>query len=506
MSFNLKHKKKQALLLLVLIGILCSFVFIEWWILKVISYPTLSPVLILVLFYLFTQIYFLWIIYLHVDYPKNYGRSNGFKIDLFLPTYNEPVNLVEKVIKAAAHLNCSPTIYLIDDGNKAEYKNLAAKYNINYLSRSNPTDNKAGNINNVLKYSEGELVAVFDIDHVPDKNFLEQTIGYFKNPQIGVVQVALDHYNCQESFVAKASSIMSDDFFATTMLGMNEMGCAVVFGSNSIFRREALLSINGYQRGLAEDLHTSIKLHAKKWKSIYVPEILAKGLVPADLKAFFKQQFKWACGVFEVLFRKYPGLIGSLSLKQNICYLTRMTYYLAGPIFFLHIVLASFALFSKDFSLDFADYVLNALPLVLMFIAVQIYIKQFYFIKKMKKGFHLKGYMLVLGTWAQYTAAFVSALFNIKIPFISTPKEVTESGSVILIIPQIAATAVLASGIVYSLFNYNNLSRLITIIFASLLIIIHYAVFYAAYENYKLRKKVKREKDHRQLELTPVSK
>ncbi len=496
MAVELRLKKKKLLLILVVLGFLSSFYYLKWWVDKSInSNPVFIFLFAIVLFYMIAQVYFLWIIYLNAKYPARADGNKEFKVDVFLPTYNEPVDLVEKTLKAVVDMSYPHTTYLIDDGNKVEYKELAEKYSAKYIARSNTIDYKAGNINNVLRYSDGEIIAVFDIDHIPQKHYLDHVVNHFNDSQVGVVQVALDHYNCSESYVANACCIMSDDFFAATMLGMSGMESTVIFGSNSVFRRKALLSIGGYQPGLAEDLHTSVKLHAARWKSIYVDRILAKGLVPADIPAFFKQQFKWANGVFEVLFKHFPSLLKSLTVSQIVCYVTRMTYYLAGPVVLIHIILTIAALYLRDFNVEFALYISHAIPFLFIFFVIQVYIKIFYYIKKKKKGFHISGYMLVLGTWPVYSVAFLSALFGIKIPFIATPKNKSSQGFVKLIIPQILTILILIAGIVYKIINYVDSISLEIIIIASSQILMHYAIFYGAWEHFLHRKEVSMKQD-----------
>ncbi len=496
MAVDLKQKKKKILLLLIVLGFFSSFYYLKWWVDKSIhSNPIYIFLFAIVLFYMVAQVYFLWIIYLNAKYPAKANGNKDYKVDVFLPTYNEPVNLVEKTLKAVVEMSYPHTTYLIDDGNKEEYKELAERYSVKYIARNNTKDYKAGNINNVLRYSNGEIIAIFDIDHVPQKHYLDHVVNHFNDPQIGVVQVALDHYNCTDSYVANACCIMSDDFFAATMLGMNGMDSTVIFGSNSVFRREALLSIGGYQPGLAEDLHTSVKLHAARWKSAYVAKILARGLVPADIPAFFKQQFKWANGVFEVLFRHFPSLLKSLTISQIVCYVTRMTYYLAGPVVLLHIILTIVALYSREFNLEFSQYITHAIPFLFLFLVIQVYIKIFYYIKEKKKGFHISGYMLVLGTWPVYTVAFLSALFGIKIPFIATPKDKSSRDFLELIIPQSTAILILTAGIIYKIINFEDLYSLAIILFATSLILIHYAIFYGTWEHFLHKKKVNKKEN-----------
>lgn len=488
-SIQLRLKKKKALLFLVILGFISSLYYFAWWF-EENRYlnPLLAICFIGILFYVITQVYFLWYIFLHSKYPKKKTPTKQYSVDVFLPTYNEPYWLVEKSCKAIVEIRYPHKTYLIDDGNNPQYKAIAEKYGAIYVIRPDKKDYKAGNINNVIKHSYGEIITIFDVDHIPQPEFLELTIGYFDDPKIGVVQVALDHYNQSESFVADACCKLNDDFFGATMLGMSGCGATVVFGSNSVFRREALVSIGGYKPGLAEDLNTSVHLHAEGWKSVYVPEILAQGLVPSDLLAFFKQQLKWARGVFETLFTHYPHLYKSLDLPKRICYMTRMTYYLAGPLITFHIIFGILSLFSQKISYQFTDYLTHALPFLIMFFIIQIFVKTFYYIKEKKKGFNTEGYFLVLGTWPIYTLAFISTILRINIPFIATPKESSKRGNFIIIVPQLITVIILIIGIVRKVITGLYDTPSFSLLFAATFILLHSAIFFAVWENYKKKK------------------
>ena len=472
-----------------------SIYYFAWWFKEFRFY---NPVVIFgflcVLFYIVTQVYFLWYIFLHSKYPIRKKANKTYSVDVVLPTYNEPEWLVEKACSAMVKIRYPHKTYLLDDGNNSAYRKIAERNGAIYIARKDKKDYKAGNINNVLEKLDGEIIAVFDIDHIPLRNFLDEVVGHFEDPEIGVVQVALDHYNQNESFIADACCKMNDDFFGATMLGMSGCGSTVVFGSNSVFRREALIKIGGYKPGLAEDLNTSIHLHADGWKSVYVPQILAQGLVPSDLLAFFKQQLKWSRGVFESLITIYPKLFRSLNLRKRICYITRMTYYLAGPVIAFHVIFCILALFSDRINFQFTNYLFHSIPFLAMFFAIQVFTKNFYFIKKKKKGFNAEGYILVLGTWPVYTFTFLTSLLRIKIPFIATPKEKSfAKENLILIIPQIITVLVLIAGIIYKIIDGLDFSPSFSILFASLMILLHTGVFYAVWESYKSGKKKSKE-------------
>lgn len=490
-SIQLKLKKKRALLFLIIIGFLSSIYYFSWWFEE---YRFRNPFVIFsflcVLFYIITQVYFLWYIFLHSKYPQRKKPDKTYLVDVILPTFNEPVWLIENACSAMVKMSYPHKTYLLDDGNNPACRKVAERNGAIYITRKDKKDDKAGNINNTLKALEGELIAVFDIDHIPQKNFLDEVVGHFDDEEVGVVQVALDYYNQKESFVANACCKLNDDFFGATMLGMYGCGSTVVFGSNSIFRKEALVKIGGYKPGLAEDLNTSIHLHADGWKSVYVSQILAQGLVPSDLLAFFKQQLKWSRGVFESLFTIYPKLYKHLNFRKRICYLTRMTYYLAGPVVAFHVVFCILALFFKEINYQFTNYLFHSIPFLFMFFLTQVFTKNFYFIKDKKKGFNIEGYILVLGTWPVYTFTFITTLFRINIPFISTPKEKSSvKKNLVLIIPQIFTIIILLTGITYKIIDGIDYPLSFTIIFALLIILLHGGVFYSVWEQYRFKKK-----------------
>lgn len=482
------ESKKPILLILVTCGTLSALYYFAWWFeFNRVYHPVLLALLVIAVLYYLVQVFPFWYICLHAKRPETIEPSSGLTVDVLIPTYNEPIWLVERNLKAALAMRYPHNTYLIDDGNKTEYRKLAERLGAHYLSRPINEDNKAGNINNALAHSKGEFVAIFDVDHVPKPNFLDRSLGYFRDPEIGFVQVMLSHYNQDESFIAAAAAERNDGFFGAPMLGLHGCGYAQAFGSNCIFRRKALESIGGYKSGLAEDLHTSIHLHANGWRSYYVPEVLAEGLEPADQASFFKQQFKWSSGVFTILRDIYPRLVKSLSLKTNICYLWRLSCYLTGPMVGIHILFTIFVLFcgSEIATAHFVDYLRHGIPFVIMSsLITYIMGKNFQVALPSKSGMPLQGLLLAYGTWPIYTLSFIYSLFGIKVPFIATPKEAKGGNFLKLVLPQIVTVILLISAITWRLCQGIDYSCMFVIAFALLQAFMHSGIFYAVYEGW----------------------
>ena len=174
-------------------------------------------------------------------------------------------------------------------------------------------------------------MTVFDVDHIPEPHFLDAVLGHFDDPRSGFVQALVAHGNQAESFVANAVAAQAYDIFSPTSMGMHGCGAATVWGAHCTFRRAALDAIGGHQVGLAEDLHTSLVLHSAGWQSVYVPTVVARGLVPADLGPISSSSSNGRAAYSRSSSRRALATSRRLQPAQAMCYLTRMTYYLVGP-------------------------------------------------------------------------------------------------------------------------------------------------------------------------------
>jgi cellulose synthase (UDP-forming) len=432
------------------LGVVASFVYFRWWLTRGLAEgPWAVPLLAFAAFYVLVQVYCAWFLYLSIEVPAPTSAPSGVTVDVLVPVYDEPLDLVERALAGAVGIRYPHRTYLLDDARDPRFAALATRLGAIRLVRAEGGGAKAGNVNAALARTAGEFVAVFDVDHVPEPDFLDAALGHFADPSVAFVQSGVAFRNREESFVARATSQQAEDIYGPTSMGMHGAGAAVVWGSHTTFRRAALAGIGGYQTGLAEDLYTSMRLHAAGWRSVYVPTVHASGLVPGDLRAFTRQQLKWARGVFEVLVAVFPRLARRLAPGQAAAYLVRLTYYLVGPVFLLHALFAARALFSDASRVraDFADYLLHAVPLGLAFVVVRRLANRRWSAPQSSSGFNVWGYAQACALWPVYTLALVCALLRVPIPHLSTPKSRTTRPQPLLAAPQVALLAVLMAAV-----------------------------------------------------------
>ena len=457
--------------------------FVSWWFeSERLSNPWLILLLMAAVSYCVFRGFFGCFIFSRCKHDEWTEAPAGWSVDVFVPAYDETELLVEQTLQAAKAMHYPHRTFLLDDGGRDELEALARRLDVGYLRRETNRDHKAGNVNHALERTSGEIVVIFDVDHVPCPDYLLRSLGPFKDAGIGFVQVRLDHSNGSESFVAGAAAERNDGFFGAPLHGMHGCGCAQKFGSNCLIRRSSLESIGGYKPGLAEDLHTSLRLHAAGWRSTYVSESLAKGIEPVELSGFFIQQYKWAHGVTSLLRDVYPRLITRFDFKTNICYAWRLTCFLAGPVVALCIMVTSIILYSgSEVLMDgYASYLLHAAPLVVVMWLVMATASKPFASDSINRETRMPmaGMLLAFGSWPVFTQASISAALGLKATFVATPKE--RGGTRLkLILPQILAVLVLASAIIRGLSVKVDLATMGVCAFAGMLILMHSAVFWA---------------------------
>src|SRR4030043_373801 len=261
-------------------------------------------------------------------YPVPPKAKRNTIVDIFIPTYNESVDVLRATLAGCAKISYPHRTYILDDGERDEVRALAAAFNCEYIARPTHEGAKAGNLNYALSRTNGELIATLDADHIPLPDFLDETIGFFEDQTVAVVQGPQLFYNL-DSFEHESPDWHEQKlFFHVILPGKNRTNSAFWCGTPSVLRRSAIESIGGIaEETVTEDLHTSIRLARRGYRVVYIDRPLASGLAPATLKDFLAQRFRWAQGAMQVLRKDNPLWGRGLPLGQRISFLDRKSTY-----------------------------------------------------------------------------------------------------------------------------------------------------------------------------------
>lgn len=411
-----------------------------------------------------------WTHYFFITVPKTPPLTKTYSVDIFTTfCAGEPIQMIEETLTALQAITYPHKTYLCDEADDPYLRELCKQLGVYHVTRTVKINAKAGNINNALGQSDGELCVVLDPDHVPFPDFLDPIVSHFNNPEVGFVQIVQAYKNHNEGLIAKGAAQQTYQFYGPMMMTMNKYGTVQAIGANCTFRRTALESIGGHAAGLAEDMHTSMHLHAKGWKSVYVPAVLARGLVPSTLSAYYQQQLKWSRGVFDLLVIAYPKLFKQFTWQQKLHYAFIPLHYVSGLIFLINFLIPVIALFFNESPvyLNLFEFGLVLLPLSAAIILIRHYV-QWWVMEDEERGFHVVGGLLMIGTWWIFITGLVYTILRKKVPYVPTPKEGNEDTSWILNLPNAVILILSLTAISYGLSTDWNPYNLAMAGFASM--------------------------------------
>jgi cellulose synthase (UDP-forming) len=250
-------------------------------------------------------------------------------VDVFVCTYDEGLDILGATLLGCDRITYPHTTWVLDDGRRPEVRQLAERFGARYLTRPDNSHAKAGNINHALARTRGQLLLILDADHVPQPDILDATVGYFDDPSVALVQTPHDFGNHDSFQHFETGRHDQSMFFEVIMPGKDRHDGAFWCGSAAVILRHALEGIGGIAtETVAEDFHTTIRLHGQGWHTRYHDETLVQGLAPHDLASFLLQRDRWARGNLSVLRTPENPLVApNLSLKQRVSYLASLQAY-----------------------------------------------------------------------------------------------------------------------------------------------------------------------------------
>lgn len=366
-------------------------------------------------------------------------------VDVLVPTYGEPVAVVEPTIAAATRLRGADVrVHVLDDGEDPAIRAAAERHGARWVTRTRSEGAKAGAINDALPGLTGDFVVVFDSDFIADPAFLEATLGHFRDERVAYVQTPQYYANTGRGGVAAASWAQQALFFGAIARGKDGLGAMFCAGTNVVFRRSALVEQGGFpESSLTEDFELSIALHERGWRSAYVSKVLARGLGPEDMAAYVGQQQRWARGCLSAIPR---ALRARLPWRLKLQYLLSSMFFLSGWTYLVYVLLPVIALLTGALPIDAASadqFLIHFAPywgLALLHVAIAG-----------KGAYTFPAFSLWAANFWVHVVATVLTVTRRKGSFKVTPKEGASGRQPRAVWPGLAVVSLLAGAAVYGL-------------------------------------------------------
>jgi cellulose synthase (UDP-forming) len=307
---------------------------------------------------------------------KSHDSADMPAVDVFIPTYNESWEVLERSILGAKALDYPNfKVWVLDDTRRDWLREKCDAMGVRYLRRDDNKGAKAGNLNNALGVSKAEtdapFIMVLDADFVPKRKFLRRVVGFFDDPQVALVQTPQFFFNpnmLQHNFMLSESWVDEQRFFFDTLQPAKDAwDVSYCCGTSFVARRAAIEHIGGYPtETITEDILLSFKLIDAGYVTRYLNEKLSNGLAPETIAEYIKQRSRWGIGAIQSLFVKVgPFGRNNLDLMHRFLFLETANYWLSLPTFCLFGLIAPLLYWYGGISIlraDAADYAFHFMP------------------------------------------------------------------------------------------------------------------------------------------------
>jgi cellulose synthase (UDP-forming) len=278
----------------------------------------------------------------HEEADRNlnwWGGSPPPRVDLYIATYNEDLEVLERTLAGAQALDYpSLRVFVLDDGRREWLAEVCRRYGAEHRTRPSNEHAKAGNINYTLfqrleDENAPDFVAVLDADFVPHRNFIQRSIALFHNPRVALVQTPQHFFNPDpiqhNLYIASAYPDEQRFFFDHLEPARDAWGLAICCGTSSMARVSALREIGGLPtESVTEDFLLTIRLDCHGYRTVYLNEALTEGLAPEGLHEYVVQRGRWCLGLMQIVRNVYrPFGANNLRLMQRLSLLDSLLFW-----------------------------------------------------------------------------------------------------------------------------------------------------------------------------------
>ncbi len=272
----------------------------------------------------------------HDEQARRWTGFDAPTVDILLPSAGERLEVLANTYRHVARLDYPGLVrvYVLDDAGLDYVSDLATHFGFRYLSRPDRGRlKKAGNLAFGYRESHGEIIAVFDADFAPRRDYLLELMPYLDDPAVGILQ-SPQFFDTRGNgpWLQRAAGATQEFFYRWVQPSRDALGAPICVGTCALYRREALERAGGFaQIAHSEDVHTGVSVMAAGYLVRYVPIVLAKGLCPDGLHPFLNQQYRWCAGALSLMinsgFRRMD-----LSWRQRLCFWSGFGYYISTAV------------------------------------------------------------------------------------------------------------------------------------------------------------------------------
>ena len=361
-------------------------------------------------------------------------------VTIQLPVFNEK-HVVDRLIKAVSELDYPKDkmeIQILDDSTD-ETVGICANHAqslvengfiAEHIHRVDRTGYKAGALEKGMDVSKGEYLLILDADFVPNPELIKETIHYFTDDNIGMIQTRWGHINRNANILTRLQAMLLDGHLELEQTARNRSGRFFTFnGTAGIWRKSCIIDAGGWDHDtLTEDMDLSYRAQLNGWKFVFLNDVETPSELPVDIDGFKSQQHRWAKGAIQCC-KKVLGKIWASDVPLYVK-LEATTHLTSNFAYLLLLVMCVVLYPNSKFGLELSGpvwwlanvpvYFFGSVSVVIFYLVAQKALQPKNWWKEIPYLPLLLG--LGIGMSVNNAKAVLEAIFNKESAFVRTPK------------------------------------------------------------------------------------
>jgi cellulose synthase/poly-beta-1,6-N-acetylglucosamine synthase-like glycosyltransferase len=389
----------------------------------------------------------------------------------------EPVAMLENTLRAMMAMEYPHDCWVLDEGDDPNLRELCSTLGVRHFTRQHEPRyqehggrfarrSKHGNHNawlDAVGYDRYDVVAAFDADHVPERDYLTSLLGYFRDPAIAYVQAPQVYYNQDASFVARAAAEESYTYYSVHQMVSYGLGHPIIVGSHNVQRVAALRAMGGLPDHDADDLLLTHRYRAAGWRGVFVPRILAMGITPTDWFGYLRQQIRWARSIVDLKLRELPRLARELPPVERALGALHGLFYLRGlTIPAAYLLLVYLMLIGGRPALLGARPLVSLAALIVLLGAIGMWRQRFHLDPERERGPFWRALALQFAKWPHFAVAVARGLLGRPTPYAITFKVGSKPGKRFALWPHWLMAAVFADAWLIGRYLHDGVHPVLT--------------------------------------------
>ena len=214
------------------------------------------------------------------------------------------------------------------EGIEPRLRELAYRWPELILANAYGSRSKSENLNHALDIASGEMIVMFDTDHLVAPDCLERAWRWL-DEGYSVVQGRCKIRNGRKSFISALVEVEFEAIYGISHYAKSKIFDSTIFGgSNGYWRSAVIKKIRFDSEKLTEDIDTTLRAVLQGSRIVHDRSIISTEIAPETMVGLWFQRKRWAQGWFQVSLKYQMAILTSkvINIFQKFMWTTLLMW------------------------------------------------------------------------------------------------------------------------------------------------------------------------------------